>query len=64
MALSDSETTGDITNTNRNIQSQFILEYDVPFVKGLTVKGTLGYDYNSQREKTIRKSFKLIFTMK
>lgn len=58
MALSDNETTGDITNTNRNIQSQFILEYDVPFVKGLTVKGTLGYDYNSQREKTIRKSFK------
>lgn len=48
------------TKTNRKwFQSTFNLSYDIPFVKGLTVKGTYGYDHNTTDETNFVKIYNL-----
>lgn len=56
-AISDSEYTGSASEKNKNLQTQFSLEYNIPFVEGLKVKGTFVYDYNNYNYKGIRKGF-------
>lgn len=57
IALADSDLTGYHTYHNKNFQSTFSLKYDLPFVQGLSIKGQLGYDYNQQKHKGIRKKY-------
>ena len=40
-AMIDAEYTGGAKERNKNLQTQFALEYNIPYVKGLKVKGTL-----------------------
>jgi len=56
-ALIDKDYTGSALDKNKNLQSQFSLEYKFPFVEGLKVKGSLVYDYNNYQYKGIRKAF-------
>ena len=42
---------------NKNFQSTFTLKYEVPFVQGLSIQGQLGYDYNHNKHKGLRKKF-------
>lgn len=57
IALADSEISGYHTYENKNFQSTFSLTYDIPFLKGLSVRGQLGYDYNQQKHKGVRKKY-------
>lgn len=56
-AMIDKDYTGSAQDKNKNIQTQFALEYSLPFLDGLKVKGTLVYDYNDYKFKGIRKAF-------
>lgn len=58
MAMIDADYTGSAKETNKNVQTQFILEYKLPFVEGLKVKGSLVYDYNDYKYKASRLAFK------
>jgi TonB-linked SusC/RagA family outer membrane protein len=58
MAIIDADHTGNAEETNKNIQTQFILEYSVPFVEGLKIKGSFAYDYNDYKYKASRIGFK------
>lgn len=58
MAMIDADYTGSARETNKNIQTQFVLEYNLPFVEGLKVKGSLVYDYNDYKYKASRLGFK------
>jgi TonB-linked SusC/RagA family outer membrane protein len=57
MAIIDADYTGGAEETNKNIQTQFILEYSVPFVEGLKIKGSFVYDYNDYKYKASRIGF-------
>ena len=46
-AMIDADYTGSAKERNKNLQTQFALEYNIPYVKGLKVKGTFIYDYNN-----------------
>ncbi|WP_276483137.1 SusC/RagA family TonB-linked outer membrane protein [Paraflavitalea pollutisoli] len=59
LALSNANLTGYSETVNRNVQSTFSLIYDVPFVKGLSLKGTAAYDLNSYQGKDVSKPYKL-----
>lgn len=54
----DADYTGSAKERNKNLQTQFALEYNIPYVKGLKVKGTFIYDYNNYGYKATRKGFK------
>jgi len=58
MAMIDADYTGNAKETNKNLQTQFVLEYSVPFVEGLKVKGSFVYDYNDYKYKASRLGFK------
>lgn len=58
MAMIDADYTGSAKETNKNIQTQFTLEYNVPFVEGLRLKGAFVYDYNDYKYKGSRLGFK------
>lgn len=57
-AMTDADYTGSAKETNQNIQTQFTLEYKLPFIEGLKVKGSLVYDYNDYKYKASRLGFK------
>jgi len=57
VALSNKDITGYSETVNRNVQSTFSLTYDVPFVKGLSLKGTAAYDLNSYQGKDVSKPY-------
>jgi len=57
MTLVDKDYTGGRLEKNKNIQTTFQLDYKVPFVEGLSLKGMLGYDFNNANNKGIRKAF-------
>lgn len=59
LSLSDRSITGYSENVNRGVQSTFSLIYDVPFVKGLTLKGTAAYDLNSYQGKDVGRPYTL-----
>lgn len=54
----DKDYSGGIDEINKNMQTLFSLEYNLPFIDGLKVKATGAYDYNSYRHKGIRKGYK------
>ena len=54
-AMIDADYTGSAKERNKNLQTQFALEYNIPYVKGLKVKGTFIYDYNNYGYKATRK---------
>lgn len=48
------------TETERKwFQSTFDISYDIPFVKGLNVRGTYGFDYNTTDETVFTKVYNL-----
>ena len=55
----DADYTGSAKERNKNLQTQFALEYNIPYVKGLKVKGTFIYDYNNWFSNSF---FKLILS--
>lgn len=57
IALADADMTGYHYYYNKNFQSTFTLKYEVPFVQGLSIQGQLGYDYNHNKHKGLRKKF-------
>jgi len=59
VTLSDADITGYSETVNRNFQTTFSLIFDVPFVKGLSFKGTGAYDMNSYQGKDVSKPYKL-----
>lgn len=59
LALTNRDITGYSETVNRQVQSTFSLTYDVPFVKGLSVKGTAAYDLNSYQGKDVSKPYTL-----
>lgn len=57
VAMIDTDYTGGVTEKERNLQTQFSLEYDIPYIEGLKVKGSLFYDFNTYNYKAVRKGF-------
>ena len=51
-AMIDADYTGSAKERNKNLQTQFALEYNIPYVKGLKVKGT--FTDIRQRGKVLR----------
>lgn len=58
VAMIDADYTGYAKESNKNLQTQFVLEYNVPFVSGLKMKGSFVYDYNDYKYKALRLAFK------
>lgn len=57
LPMSIADVTG-YENTDKKIfQSQAFVEYSVPFVPGLSFKGTIGYDYSGTNVKQYEKSY-------
>lgn len=56
-AMADKDYSGSASDKNKNLQTQFSLEYSLPFLEGLKVKGSVVYDFNSYNYKAIRKGF-------
>jgi TonB-linked SusC/RagA family outer membrane protein len=59
LILSDKNITGYSETVNRNLQTQVSLTYEVPFVKGLSLRGVAAYDMNSYQGKDVSKPYKL-----
>lgn len=47
------ENSGKFKTFNHDIQSNFTLQYDVPYLKGLSVKATGSYDFSTSRSKNL-----------
>ncbi len=59
LILSQKGITGYSETVNRNLQSSFALIFDVPYVKGLSLKGVAAYDMNSYQGKDVSRPYKL-----
>ncbi|WP_153799318.1 SusC/RagA family TonB-linked outer membrane protein [Foetidibacter luteolus] len=59
LTLSQRSITGYSETVNRNLQTSLALMYDVPFVKGLSLKGLASYDMNNYQGKDVGKPYKL-----
>lgn len=59
IALSDREETGYFEQKDKFIQSSVALTYDIPFVKGLSLKGVASYDSDNYLGKDLVKSYNL-----
>lgn len=59
IAFSDADISGYKEYKKRNFQGTGILEYDIPFIEGLSAKFMFSYDYWMSREKNFRKKFAL-----
>ncbi len=59
VALADRSMTGYSEDFNKFFQSTASLTYSLPFVKGLKIKGLVGYDSNNFRNKSLSKSYDL-----
>jgi TonB-linked SusC/RagA family outer membrane protein len=59
LVLTDKELTGYSETTNRNVQLTGALNYDVPFLKGLQLRGLAAYDINNYQGKDVAKPFNL-----
>ena len=57
-AISDKDYSGYGLEKNKNLQTQFSLEYSVPYVKGLKAKASFVYDYNNYTYKGVRKGLR------
>ncbi len=58
LTLSNRDITGYSEQVNNNIQTTMALTWDLPFVKGLSLKGLAAYDMNSFQGKDLFKPFK------
>jgi TonB-linked SusC/RagA family outer membrane protein len=58
LTLSNRDITGYSDNDNNNLQTTMALTWDVPFVKGLSIKGLAAFDRNSYQDKDLYKPFK------
>jgi TonB-linked SusC/RagA family outer membrane protein len=59
VALSRRDLTGYNESTDKNIQSSVALNYDAPFLKGLSMRGMVAYDFTSYLNKNLSKSYGL-----
>lgn len=59
LILSEIDYVGYSQVKNKNFQSAASLNYLFPFVKGLSLKGTISYDSNNFIEKNLRKTYDL-----
>lgn len=57
LALVDKDYSGYADTDNTNVQTQFSLEYNVPFLDGLKLKGMFTYDFNDEKYKALKKAF-------
>jgi len=57
--VTDADKSGYQKRTQRIIQTNMSLEWAVPWVSGLKVKGLYSYDYKEYEDKNFRKSFNL-----
>ncbi len=57
VAWSDKDYSGYNNEDITSIQTQFILEYNVPFIKDLKLKGMLNYDFTDRKAKGVRRAF-------
>jgi TonB-linked SusC/RagA family outer membrane protein len=58
LTLSNKNITGYSEDVNNNLQTQMALTWDLPYVKGLSLKGLASYDMNSSQGKDLFKPFK------
>lgn len=59
IAIADSDISGYTQNKNQMLTSSLSLKYDVPFVKGLSVKAVGAFDNNRLLDKSLTKEYKL-----
>lgn len=59
LTLSNKNITGYSEGVNRKLQSSVALTYDVPFVKGLALKGLASYDLSSYQAQDVAKPYRL-----
>ena len=59
VVISQSDLSGYAQNKNRQLSSSLSLTYEVPFVKGLSLKGLGSYIYNHIQDKVLSKEYKL-----
>lgn len=59
LALSDKDYSGYKINNNKWFQSLLTLEYEIPYVKGLTAKGQFSYDFDITDNKQFQKTYSL-----
>jgi TonB-linked SusC/RagA family outer membrane protein len=59
VAHSRSDVNGYIQQKNKWFQSSVSLTYEVPAIKGLTLKGLYSYDFNDNNNKTYMKAYNL-----
>ena len=59
VAYGDADVNGYSTQSNKFFDGSLSLEYKVPFVKGLSLKGLYSYDEQIQDNKTFQKSYNL-----
>lgn len=59
LAMSDTDVSGYRQNKNKWIQSNFNIEYKVPYLEGLTAKGMFSYDYNTGVNKNYMKTYSI-----
>lgn len=59
IALADADVSGYTKTRNQKLNTSLELKYEVPFVKGLSLKAVGAYDYNRVLGKTLNKEYKL-----
>lgn len=59
VAMSNRDISGYNEQVNKKFSSTIALNYEVPFVKGLTLTGRYSYDSNSYMAKNLNKSYEL-----
>ena len=57
LAIIDTKLTGYWQTKNQNYQTTFTLTYDLPFVKGLQLKGQFAYDTNARTRKMMKRFY-------
>lgn len=59
VAHADADVNGYMILNNKWFQSSASLNYEVPFVKGLNIKGLYSYDFNTNNNKIYQKAYNL-----
>lgn len=59
LALADKDISGFAENKNKIFNGSLSLKYDVPYVKGLSIKGVGSYSFNSLSDKFLSKMYRI-----
>ena len=59
LALADPEVSGYYRSTNKSFKATGTLTYEVPFVKGLAIKGIAFYEHGNSTSKSLVKAYRL-----